>query len=155
MRTAYKVLAIIIAVEVAIQAMAMVFAISGMVIWVSEGGVLDSSAMEAEEALFPEMIGLVTHALNGMYVIPALALALLIVSFFTKVPGAVKWAGVVLLLVVLQVALGLLGHSISVAGALHGLNALLLFSAAMYTGLRARSTGRAAVAAEPRTAAQA
>jgi hypothetical protein len=45
----------------------------------------------------------------------------------------------VFLFVVIQVALGLLGHSLSIAGGLHGLNALALFAAALYTARRARA----------------
>ena len=48
MRTAYKVLAYIVAAEVAIQAMAMVWAIAGLVKWVDAGGVFDKSLMESE-----------------------------------------------------------------------------------------------------------
>ncbi len=141
MRSVYKVLAFVIAAEVALQAMAMVFAIAGMYRWVNDGGVLDKAAMENGEPPFAEGIGFLIHAMNGMMVIPALALILLIVSFFAKVPGGVKWAGAVFLLVALQVTLGILGHSIPALGGLHGLNALLLFSAAVYTGLRSRKLG--------------
>ncbi len=43
MRSFYKVLAYVVAAEVAIQAMAMVFAIAGMIRWISEdNGVLDN-----------------------------------------------------------------------------------------------------------------
>jgi hypothetical protein len=138
MRSAYRVLAWIIAAEVAIQAMVMVYAIAGLGIWVDQGGVFDRAALESEEMPFPEVIGIIIHAINGMMVIPALALILLIVSFFTKAPGAVKWGALVLLLVVLQVALGLFGHGAAIFGALHGLNALVLFSAAVYAGLRVK-----------------
>jgi hypothetical protein len=138
MRSAYRVLAWIIAAEVAIQAMVMVYAIAGLGKWVDEGGVFDRAVFESEEFAFPELVGAMIHAINGMMVIPALALLLLIASFFTKLPGAVKWAALVLLLVVLQVALGLLGHGAAIFGALHGLNALLLFSAAVMAGLRAK-----------------
>ena len=51
------------------------------------------------------------HGMNGMMVIPALALLLFISSFFAKVPRGVAFAGGVLALVVLQVTLGLMGHS--------------------------------------------
>jgi hypothetical protein len=44
----------------------------------------------------------------------------------------------VLLLVVLQVVLGFLGFGAPIFGALHGLNALLLFSAAVMAGLRVK-----------------
>ena len=57
------------------------------------------------------------HGVNGIFVIPALALAMLIVSFFTKVPGAIKWAAVVFLLVVVQTQLGFLGHDFPAGGA--------------------------------------
>jgi hypothetical protein len=137
MRTAYRTLAWLIALEVAVQAAAMVYAIAGLGIWVDQdGGVLDKAAFESEESLFPEMIGLIVHAVNGMMVIPALALVFLIFSFFAKVPGGVKWAGVVLLAVVVQVALGLFGHEAAIFGLLHGLNALLLFSLAVMAGKR-------------------
>jgi heme A synthase len=98
--------------------------------------------MESDESPFPEIVGIMVHGINGMMIIPLIALLLLISSFFAKIPGAVKWAGLVLLLVVLQIALGLFGHGIPALGGLHGLNALLLFSAAVYTARR----GRAAVA---------
>jgi hypothetical protein len=74
-----------------------------------------------------------------MMVIPLVALLLLVSSFFARIPGAVKWAGLVLLLVVTQVMLGLFGHAIPALGGLHGLNALLLFSTAVYTARRGRT----------------
>src|SRR5215207_3049718 len=76
---------------------------------------------------------------SGIAVVPLLALLLLISSFFAKIAGGVKWAGLVFGFVVVQVALGLLGHSVSIAGGLHGLNALALFAAALYTARRARA----------------
>jgi len=79
------------------------------------------------------------HGINGMMVIPLLALVLLIVSFFAKVPGGVKWAALVLLAVVIQVTLGIFGHENAVFGLLHGLNALLLFSLAFMAGKRLKS----------------
>ena len=136
MKSVYKVLAYLIAIEVAVQAAVMVFAISGLGLFVSGGGVIDQAAFESGESLFPEMIGLIIHGMNGMMVIPALALILFIVSFFAKVPRGVAWAGAVLGLVVLQVALGIGGHSVSISGLLHGLNALVLFTTALLTARR-------------------
>jgi heme A synthase len=78
------------------------------------------------------------HGINGMMIIPLIALLLLISSFFARIPGGVKWAGLVLLVVVVQVNLGLFGHAVPAVGALHGLNALLLFSVALYTARRRR-----------------
>jgi hypothetical protein len=132
-------LAYIIAVEVIIQAMAAVYAVAGLGKWVDDGGVFDKAVMESDESPFPEVVGFIVHGINGMMIIPLLALVLLVVSFFAKLPGAVKWAGVVLLLVALQVTFGLAGHSVPAIGALHGMNALLLFGAALYAGQRVRT----------------
>jgi len=138
MKSVYRVLAYIVAAEVVIQAMAMVYAVAGEGKWVMEGGVLDKAVIESREFVFPEVLGYAIHGINGMMIIPLLALLLFISSFFAKVPGGVKWAGLVILLVVAQATLGIAGHAIPVLGALHGLNALLLFSAAIYTGFRVR-----------------
>lgn len=139
MRTAYKVLAYIVAAEVAIQAMVMVWAIAGLGVWVDNGGVFDKSIMESGAIPFTEVIGVLVHGINGAFVVPAIALALLIVSFFTKVRGAIKWAVIVFVLVVVQGQIGFLGHEFALAGALHGLNALALFTVALYTGRRLRT----------------
>ena len=137
MKTVYRVFAWLIAAEVVVQAAAMVYAIAGLGIWVDrDGGVLDKAAFESEESLFPEMIGFLVHGMNGMMVIPLLALLFLIVSFFAKVPGGVKWAALVFLAVIVQVTLGLFGHEAAIFGLLHGMNALLLFSLAVMAGKR-------------------
>lgn len=143
MRTVYKVFAYLIAAEVVVQAMAIVYAIAGLGKWVNSGGVFDKAVMESDEMPFPEIVGIIVHGINGSIVIPVIALILLILSFFTKVRGAAKWAGLVLLLVIVQGNLGYLGHEVPAVGALHGLNALLLFSTAIYAGRRVRSAARA------------
>ena len=137
MKSVYRVLAFLIALEVMVQAAAMVYAIAGLGIWVdSDNGVLDKAAFESEEFLFPEMVGFMIHGMNGMMIIPLLALVFLIVSFFAKVPGGVKFAALVLLAVVVQVALGIFGHENAIFGALHGINALILFGLAVTAGIR-------------------
>ena len=114
MRNAYRILAIIIAVEVVIQAMAMVFAVAGLGIWVDDGGVLDKAAFESEDLSFTGVVGFMVHGINGMMIIPLLGLALLVVSFFAKVPGGVKWAAIVLGSIVVQVLAGIFGHDVAV-----------------------------------------
>ena len=148
MRTVYKVLAYAVAVEVALQAAAMVLAIAGLGYWVDHGGVFDKASMEGDQELFPEGVGLLVHGINGSIVIPVLALALLIVSFFARIPRGVRWAVAVLVLVVVQANLGFAGHDIPALGALHGLNAFLLFTAALVAARRARVAAPAA-SAEP------
>ncbi len=145
MRTAYKVLAYLVAAEVAIQAMVMVWAIAGLAKWVDGGGVFDKSVIESEGTPFPEVAGIIVHGINGTFVVPAIALLLLIVSFFTKVRGAVKWAVIVFVLAVVQGQIGFLGHEFPLAGALHGLNAMVLFGVAFYAGRRLRAATAAAV----------
>jgi hypothetical protein len=152
------VLAYLVAAEVAVQAMVMVWAIAGLGKWVEGGGVFDKAVIE--EAIgsggvpFPEVAGLLVHGINGAFVIPGLALLLLIVSFFTKVRGAIKWAVIVFVLVVVQGQLGFLGHEFPLSGALHGLNALALFGVALYAGRRLRAaTAVGAEQPEARTAA--
>lgn len=137
MRKVYRVLAYVIAAEVVVQAMAMVFGVAGMGKWIDNGGVFDKAVMESEEAPFPEVVGFMVHGINGMMVIPLLALILLICSFFAKVPGAVRSAAGILLLVIVQVVLGLSGPALPVLGALHGLNAMALFTLALLTAWRA------------------
>ncbi len=149
MRATYKYLAFAVAGLVALQAAFMVFAIAGLEKWVSDGHSLTEATMEAEKP--PEFlgsIGFMLHGMNGMMLIPLIALALLIVSFFAKIPGGSKWAGFVLLAVVVQVALGLFGHEFPLIGFLHGINALILFSVATMAGRRAASEPVAVAAYE-------
>ena len=143
MRQTYKILAHTIAGLVAFQAAVMVFAISGLVIWIDEGNSLTKSTMESE----PDFLGAIGFMLHffGAVLIVLLSLVLLIISFFSKVPGGAKWAGFVFLAAVLQFAFGIFGHETPWSGLLHGLNALVLFSVALMAGRRA-STGPADVA---------
>ena len=139
MRTAYRVLAHLIAFLVVVQAAAIAWALSGLTNWVSDGGTLDSAAMESGETLFAEVAGFMVHGINGMMLIPLVAVVLLVVSFFAKLPRGVAWAAAVLALVVVQVLLGMFLHGASFAGLLHGANAMLLFVVALQAGLRTRA----------------
>lgn len=144
MRGAYRVLAFIVAAEVVIQAMAIAYALAGLGYWVSEeGGVLNKAAMESEDLEFTGIGGFILHGINGMMVVPILALLLLIVSFFAKLPGASKRAGIILGMVVLQVVLGISTHSIVVAAPIHVLNGFGIFAMAALAGYRARTETRA------------
>lgn len=152
MRTAYRALGITIVVLVAVQAAAHAWASAGMGVYVSNGGVIDQSLMESGGTPFTEVYGFVIHGINGMFVIPVVALALLVVSFLARFPGGVRWAAIVLGLVALQVTLGLLGHGLAFLGLLHGLNALLLATTAFHAQHRARVAATPGIAedvAEP------
>jgi hypothetical protein len=150
MRNAYRILAIIIAVEVVIQAMAVVFAVAGLGKYINDGAVVDKAAMESDDLSFTGVAGFMVHGINGMMIIPLLGIAFLVISFFAKVPGGVKWAGIVLGSIVVQVVAGLAGHSSPYIGMIHGLNAFVLFSSAVYAARLARTAdapSSAAVAA--------
>ena len=135
MRQTYKILAHTIAGLVAFQAAVMVFAVAGLGNWVSDGNTLTEASFEGDNPPdFTGAIGFMLHGMVGMMLIPLLALVLLIISFFAKIPGGVKWAAIVLGLVVLQVFLGLMGHETAWSGLLHGLNALILFTVALGAG---------------------
>lgn len=153
MRATYRVLAHFISILVAVQAAFIAWAISGLGKWVSEGGVLDAAAFESEETLFPEVLGFMLHGMNGTMLIPLVALVLLIISFFTKVPGASRWAALVFLLVGVQILLGISARGgLPALGALHGINALLLFTAALVAGIRVGRYSRTSAAGASATA---
>jgi hypothetical protein len=131
MRTAYRVLAWLVAAEVLVQGAAIAWAIFGLGKWVEGGGVLDKAVMESQATAFPEELGFAVHGINGQMVVPVLALVLLVVAFFAKLPRGVALAGAVLGLVVLQVLLGMLGHGLPALGLLHGATAVVLFAVAV------------------------
>jgi Family of unknown function (DUF6220) len=153
MRSAYRVLAFLVAGLVVVQAAAIAYAVAGLGKWVEDGNTFDKAAFESDDTTFDGIVGFMVHGINGMMLIPLVALLLLIVSFFAKVPGGVGRAAMVLGLVILQVALGLFGHEIPALGGLHGLNALILFGAAVMTGVRAKEpvVDATPYGAEPRT----
>ncbi len=133
MITTYRILAYTIAVLVGVQAASHAWASAGIGLFVANGGVVDKSMMEdtGGPLPFPEVVGMIVHGLNGGVVIPAVALALLVVSFFARVKGAVRWAVVVLVVVAIQITLGYEGHGVPLLALFHGLNALILFSCAV------------------------
>jgi heme A synthase len=152
MRTVYRVLAYLVALEVVVQAAALALGFAGLAHWVEGGGVFDSATIEGDTNPFPEVVGLIVHGINGSIVVPALAVLLLVSSFFARVPRGTVWALVVLGLVVVQVMLGFSVADLPALGAVHGANALLLFTAALVTARRARIRRPAAEPAEPATA---
>ena len=140
MRKTFRVLAYALAVEVVVQAMAIAYAMASLGKWIDEdGGVLNKKVISASSPSFPGSGGFALHGINGMLFIPVLTLALLIVSFFAKVPGGKKWAGILVGLVVLQVVLGIALHGVPGVAPLHVLNAFALGVVAFLTGYRTRT----------------
>lgn len=146
MRNVYRGFAVAVAALVALQAAFIAYAMSGLAHWIQQGGTLDASAFsEGSTVEVGGGTGFMLHGITGTLLIPLAALVLLVVSSFAKIPGGVKWAGIVFGLVVLQYALVVVGRmaGIPFLGALHGLNALILFGAAVTAGMRVRRVASA------------
>ena len=131
------------------QAAAHAWASAGLSAYIFSGGTIDPSP-SAPPPPVPEFLGIVIHGMNGMYVIPLVALLLLIIGFLAKTPRAVALAATVLVLVVLQVTLGVLSHGVTGLAILHGVNALAIFATAL---IAARTVGRVVPAETSRATA--
>jgi hypothetical protein len=131
MRSAYRYLAHIVALGVVVQAASLAFGIFGVWNDVDAGFVIDES--------YEGNAGLVTHGVVGLMVMPILALLLLIASFFAKVRRGITWALIIFGAVVLQIVLAFVGFGIPAVGALHGINALVIFALAIVAGRSARA----------------
>jgi hypothetical protein len=135
MKSAYKYLALAIAVDVMVQAAAIAYGASGLASYVDDGHQVAKGALE--DAHFTGLGGYALHGINGMMVIPLLAIALLVVAVVARIPGGARQAGILLALVVVQVLLGFAAASVPILGALHGIVALAVFGFATMIGVRA------------------
>ncbi|HEX3199802.1 MAG TPA: hypothetical protein VHR39_19835 [Propionibacteriaceae bacterium] len=133
MKTVYRVLAYVIAALVVVQAAAIGYAVFAQLHWIEGGKTLDEASFESA----PGFEAYIFHAFNGATVLLA-ALALLIVSFFAKIPQGVRWAVIVLACTIVQIALGTLSRLLAPIGAVHGAVALVLFGVAVMAAMRAR-----------------
>jgi hypothetical protein len=150
MRAAYLWLARIIAVLVVVQAMTIVFAVSGLFHWIgAEGGSVDDSVVKSWETTRPTFTGAEGHFIHwmtGERVLPVLALLLLVVAFFAHVNRGVVIALALFVLVMLQTFSGLFGDQMPYLGLWHGLGAFLIFGAAMAAAMKAKEEPAAAPA---------
>lgn len=131
MRKMYSWLASGIALGVVVQAAAIAFGLGGMMHFVGGGGVVDKAMVESEDAGFTGAAGFLVHGIVGGLIIPVLALALLVVSFFVRLPRARTLALGVVGLVVLQTMLGYSIEDLPYLGIIHGANALAVLAAAL------------------------
>lgn len=129
MRQTYRVLAISIAIGVVLQATFVALAWFIVIKDLDDGSVIDKD--------YDGNVGHALHSIFGMMVIPLIAIVLFVISFFAKIDGGVKWAGYVLLAVILQIALAFIAFGVPAIGALHGLNAFVVAGLAGYAGRRA------------------
>jgi hypothetical protein len=137
MRATYRVLALLIAVGVVVQAALIAIALFQVAHDTESGAVVDQNTEENWAQA--------THGAIG-YAIPVLAIVLLILSFFARIPGGVRWAAITLGVALLQVVLAFLGFAAPVLGALHGINAFALAGVASMAGRAARVSNAAPTA---------
>jgi hypothetical protein len=129
MKSIYRALASLIAIGVLVQVMAIALGWFTAIKDMDDGLVIDKN--------YEGNFGHELHGLVGMMIIPILAILFLIVSFFTKLPGGVKYAAIGFGLVALQIALAFVSFGVPAIGALHGANALALLAVAGIAGRRA------------------
>lgn len=147
MRTTYRILADLVAIGVAVQSMAIVWAVAGLLHWVDGGGTL-KKGWEDHMPSFQGSAGFAIHGIVGGMVLPVIALALLVVAFFAGVRNGTKVAGGVFALVVLQLLAGMAGEDAPWLGLVHGLFPFAIFSAAIVAA-RLAGEKQTAVAATP------
>jgi hypothetical protein len=130
MRATYRVLALLIAAGVVVQAAFIAIAWFQVLHDTDSGAVFDKNS-EGNWAH-------AAHGLAGSMVIPIIAIVLLILSFFARIPGGVKWAAITFGVVVLQILFAFLGFAAPVLGALHAINAFALAGVASMAARQAR-----------------
>ncbi|TDD30784.1 hypothetical protein E1218_00265 [Kribbella turkmenica] len=146
MKSVYRALAGLVAIGVVVQAMTIALAWFTAIKDMDDGLVIDKNT--------DLNFGHVAHGWIGMMAIPVIALLLLIVSFFAKVQGGVRWALYVVGLVALQIALAFVSFGTPIVGTLHGLNAFALAGVASMAARRAVATPAPAAAESPAEAAR-
>lgn len=143
MQTTYRILAHIIAGLVALQAAFIAFGVAGLFKWIDDGATLDKAVIESWENDPPTWqgaIGHFLHVMSGTFLIPLLGLVLLLVAFFAAINGGVKWAGIIAVAIIVQVGAGIMSRTEGLPwlGLVHGINAFILFWAAIMAGRNAK-----------------
>jgi hypothetical protein len=138
MRATYRIIGLLIALAVVVQASAIAFGTFGIINEIDRGTVLTSNSDSPN-------FGPALHAINGTMVIPVLSLALLVVSFFAKVRRGIRWALLIFMVVVVQIFLAFFSFDTPAVGLLHGVNAFVILGLAL-TAARAAGEVRAPAA---------
>ncbi len=150
MRTTYRVLAWLIVIGVVLQAAFIAFAVFGLGAWIQQGHTLDKAGMDDHSVDVTGSLGFALHGIVGQMVIPVLTLALLVVAVLAKVPGGVRLAVVLVVLVAVQVGSAMLGDAAPVLGLVHGVDAMAIAAVA---GIAAARAARAGVPSSPAASA--
>ena len=136
MKQAYRILNYLLSLEVLIQAAVIAWYAFGVYKYADDNGSI--SHHQLEDGGFDGHAGAVIHAVNGFMIIPFIALVLLVVSFFAKIPGGVRLAVVTFVLVVVQAfVLPELSAKAPAVGMLHGAVALAILALTIISARRA------------------
>ena len=148
MKATYRVLAYLIPVIVALQASFIALGVFGLGKWVEDGNTFTKSVLENGGSTGD--VGFMLHGI-GAQAAALVALILLIVSFFAKIEGGVKWAAFIFGDVVLQWVLAFVSFGVWAVGALHAINAFVLFGLGMMAAINATRSikGTAATTGTP------
>ncbi|NUR06701.1 MAG: hypothetical protein HOQ22_04825 [Nocardioidaceae bacterium] len=147
MRATYRVLCGLTMLLVLVQSAAIAFGTFGILDFVSGGDDYTKSIAEDRSA-DAGGLGQNIHSFGAM-AIALVAIILLVVSFFARIDGGVKWAGIVFLTVVLQWVFAIVAFSAPVVGILHGINAFFIFGTAMTAMQHAKAVEAEAPATAP------
>jgi hypothetical protein len=134
-KKAFRILNYVISAEVMIQAAMIAWAVFGESKYIDDGGVVNKDKVEGDDIPFDGVYGFIIHGLNGAILIPLIGLALLIVAFFAKIPGGVRFAAILFVLIIVQAfVLPILAGGAPFLGMLHGINALAILGMSIYGG---------------------
>jgi hypothetical protein len=129
---------------VLVQAAAIAFGTFGILNF-AEGGDDYTKSVAEDRVAEAGGLGQNIHSIGAMAV-ALVAILLLIVSFFAKIDGGVKWAAIVFGAVLLQWVLAIVAFSAPAVGLLHGINAFVIFGTAMTAMQRAKAVETAPAA---------
>jgi hypothetical protein len=150
---AFRILNYAIAAEVMIQAAMIAWAVFGLSKYVDDGGVVNKDKFESDDIPFDGVIGFAVHGINGTIVIPLIALALLVVAFFAKIPGGVRFGVIMFVLIIVQAfVLPILAGGAPFVGMLHGANALAILGMSIAGGKMGSGAVATPAPATPATA---
>jgi hypothetical protein len=128
MKQAYRGLAFAVAIGVVLQAAFIALGTFALGKKIDDGKVVNKDNVDN--------IGFTLHGIFAIVVLLC-AIILFAVSFGAHLPEGTKWAGFVLLAVVVQWVLAFVSFGVAAVGLLHGANAFVVMALAGMTGRRA------------------
>ena len=148
MKQAYRTLNYLLSLEVLIQAAVIAWYAFGIYKYADDNGSISHDQLA--NGGFNGHAGAVIHSVNGFMIIPFIALVLLVVSFFAKIPGGVRLAVITFVLVVVQAfVLPALSEKAPAVGMLHGAVALAILGLTIVSARKARDAVIAEMGTSP------